>query len=85
MLSLRCPLSGTRIRAPARFAPVRGLSAFDLDDFLDLAGRSRKWQCPHSMRALPVQALQPDAYLSRILPRLKARAPCLFFWDFGGL
>ena len=74
VLSLRCPLTGSRIRTPARFLPVGGLSAFDLDAFLDLVSRSRKWQCPHSMRALPVQDLMLDTYLARILPRLRVRA-----------
>ena len=75
VLSLRCPLTGSRINTPARFAPVGGVTAFDLDAFLDLAQRSRKWQCPHSMRALPVQQLMLDAYLARILPRLRCAQP----------
>lgn len=75
MVSLRCPMSGGRMRTPARFASVGGLNAFDLDTFLDVVQRSRKWQCPHSMRNLPVQQLLVDAYLSHILARLKV--PCL--------
>ena len=46
-LSLRCPLTGSRMRTPARFSEVEGLMSFDLDAFLALAERSRKWQCPH--------------------------------------
>ena len=72
--SLRCPLSGSRIRTPARFAGVGGLTAFDLDTFLGMVKRSKKWQCPHSMRNLPVQDLMIDGYLSRILPRLQVRS-----------
>ncbi|CAL8467896.1 g7434 [Coccomyxa elongata] len=71
VVSLRCPMSGGRMRTPARFASVGGLNAFDLDTFLDVVQRSRKWQCPHSMRNLPVQQLLVDAYLSHILARLK--------------
>jgi hypothetical protein len=47
VISLRCPLSGVRMVTPARFAGVRGLAAFDLDTFLAMAERTRKWQCPH--------------------------------------
>jgi hypothetical protein len=47
-LSLKCPLSGTRISTPARFVDVSGLNCFDLDTFLLTAQRSRKWQCPHT-------------------------------------
>jgi hypothetical protein len=76
MVSLRCPLSGSRIRMPARFASVGGLNAFDLDTFLDVAQRTRKWQCPHSMRSLPVQQLMVDGFLSCILSRLAVRGVC---------
>ena len=69
--SLRCPLSGSRIRTPARFVGVPGLTAFDLETFLGMVKRSKKWQCPHSMRNLPVQDLMIDGYLSRVLPRLQ--------------
>jgi E3 SUMO-protein ligase PIAS1 len=57
-VSLRCPLTGGRIRTPARCSAVPGLAAFDLDAFLDVAARTRKWQCPHSMRPCPVNQLQ---------------------------
>ena len=69
--TLRCPLTGSRIKTPARFAGVPGLTAFDLDAFMGMVKRSKKWQCPHSMRNLPVQDLMCDGYLSRILPRLQ--------------
>ena len=71
--TLRCPLTGSRIKTPARFAGVPGLTAFDLDAFVGMVKRSKKWQCPHSMRNLPVQDLMCDGYLSRILPRLQVR------------
>ena len=73
--SLRCPLSGSRIRTPARFVGVPGLTAFDLETFLGMVKRSKKWQCPHSMRNLPVQDLMIDGYLSRVLPRLQVPRP----------
>jgi len=73
--SLRCPLSGSRIKTPARFVGVPGLTAFDLETFLGMVKRSKKWQCPHSMRNLPVQDLMIDGYLSRVLPRLQVWLP----------
>lgn len=77
MVSLRCPLSGSRIKIPARFASVGGLNAFDLDTFMDVVERTRKWQCPHSMRSLPVQELMVDGFLSCILSRLEVLIPPL--------
>ncbi len=58
VLSLKCPLTGMRMKRPARFAQVPGLACFDLEPFLDLAQRTRKWQCPHSMAHTSVQTLQ---------------------------
>ena len=50
---------------------TNGLVAFDLETFLNMAQRSRKWQCPHSMRHSRVQELQVDTYITQILERLK--------------
>ena len=48
VVSLRCPLTGSRIKTPARFSDVaKGLVCFDLEAFLSVAERTRKWQCPH--------------------------------------
>lgn len=71
VLSLRCPLTGKRMRTPARFSEVKGLVSFDLDAFLELAQKTRKWQCPHSMKNSSVQNLQLDSYTKRILQQLE--------------
>ena len=71
VISLRCPLSGSRVRVPARFVGVHGLVAFDLETFLSMAERSRKWQCPHSMRHTHVHQLQRDTFIAQILDKLQ--------------
>ncbi len=58
MLSLRCPILGSRMRVPGRFREVRGLACFDLEAFLEGAARTRKWQCPNSMAHSSVHSLQ---------------------------
>ena len=45
-----------------------GLGCFDLDTYLTMAERSRKWQCPHSMRNMSILELHIDTYVSRLLP-----------------
>lgn len=45
-LSLRDPMSNTRIGRAARIVGAKSPRAFDLDNFLESAKRSRKWQCP---------------------------------------
>lgn len=67
VLSLKCPLTGSRIRTPGRFNDVGGLAAFDLDAFLSMAQRTRKWQCPHSMKQTSIFHLQEDSYLKGVL------------------
>lgn len=51
-----------------RFVGVPGLGCFDLDTYLTMAERSRKWQCPHSMRNMSVRELHIDTYVSTLLP-----------------
>lgn len=48
-----------------------GLVAFDLDTFLDLAARTRKWQCPHSMQPGAVQDLVVDGFVQSVLASLQ--------------
>lgn len=68
VISLKCPLSGMRIRTPARFANVDMLEAvFDLDSFLQSAEKTRKWSCPHSLKPSCLQNLMEDIYINRIL------------------
>lgn len=58
VISLKDPLTGVRMATPARFTDTEGLTAFDLDPFLETAQRTRKWQDPHSMKHSSVQRLQ---------------------------
>jgi hypothetical protein len=54
---------------------VSGLAAFDLDTFLEMVQRSRKWQCPTSGFNGTVHDVQVDAFIDRILQQLKVRRP----------
>eukprot|EP00798_Chlamydomonas_sp_ICE-L_P025202 gene25202-10843_t len=69
--SLRCPLTGSRMKIPVKFSDVKGVACFDLDGFLSLVERSRKWQCPHSMLDFCVENLQVDSYTRCILHHLQ--------------
>ena len=73
IMSLRDPLSGARVVTPARFQGTNGLVAFDLETFIGMVKRTRKWQCPHSMRHTRVQELQTDTYVAQILQSLQAK------------
>jgi len=71
VISLKCPLTGMRVKKPARFTDVSGINVFDLDAFLVMVQRSHKWQCPHTMRNSCVEFLQVDSYLERVLEVIK--------------
>ena len=75
IVSLRCPLTGSRVQRAGRFAGIDALAGFDLDAFLSMAARTRKWQCPVTMRHACVQQLQNDAFLQGMLNRLKVCFP----------
>eukprot|EP00873_Tetraselmis_striata_P015353 jgi/Tetstr1/435617/TSEL_024519.t1 len=70
VISLKCPLTGMRVKTPARFADVSGLNVFDLDAFLDMAQKTYKWQCPQTMKNSSIEQLQVDAYIERALALL---------------
>lgn len=67
VVSLRDPMSGVRMACPARFANASGLQAFELDAFLSLAERNRKWQDPITLKNSTVKQLQVDAYMEAVL------------------
>jgi hypothetical protein len=52
-VALKCPLSNMRIRRAARSVVCPTPRAFDLDYFMELAKRSRKWQCPVTCASRP--------------------------------
>ena len=52
---------------------MSGLAAFDLDTFLEMVQRSRKWQCPTSGFNGTVHDVQVDAFIDRILQQLKVQ------------
>ena len=71
-LSLKDPITGSRIQTPVKFDGTRGLVSFDLDTFLLVAERTRKWQCPYSMVNHTIYSLRVDTYTQHILEALKA-------------
>lgn len=62
-----------RVAIPARFRGSDSHKAFDLEQFLELAQKTRKWLCPNSNRPFTICDLQLDAYYSHILDAVKVR------------
>lgn len=70
VVSLRCPLGGTRLNEPARYAQCKHLACFDLGNFLDVNSRARKWTCPVCQYAAHPEELVTDAYLAHVISQL---------------
>ena len=62
--------------ACCRVVSTDGLVAFDLMTFLEIAKRTRKWVCPHTMKNFSIYELQVDAYMQRVLDCLQVTRFC---------
>ncbi|KAJ6827987.1 E3 SUMO-protein ligase SIZ1-like isoform X2 [Iris pallida] len=65
-VNLRCPMSGSRMKIAGRFKPCIHMGCFDLETFVELNQRSRKWQCPICLKNYSLENIIIDPYFNRI-------------------
>nr|ALE30149.1 SUMO E3 ligase [Dendrobium nobile] len=65
-VNLRCPMSGSRMKIAGRFKPCIHMGCFDLETFVELNQRSRKWQCPICLKNYSLENMIIDPYFNRI-------------------
>ncbi|KAI3905723.1 hypothetical protein MKW92_035594, partial [Papaver armeniacum] len=65
-VNLGCPMSGSRIKTAGRFKPCIHMGCFDLETFVELNQRSRKWQCPICLKNYSLEHMIIDPYFNRI-------------------
>ncbi|CAM0950554.1 unnamed protein product [Alopecurus aequalis] len=65
-VNLRCPMTGSRIKIAGRFKPCVHMGCFDLEAFVELNQRSRKWQCPICLKNYSLDSIIIDPYFNRI-------------------
>ncbi|KAJ6900579.1 E3 SUMO-protein ligase SIZ1-like isoform X1 [Populus alba x Populus x berolinensis] len=65
-VNLRCPMSGSRMKIAGRFKPCAHVGCFDLETFVKLNQRSRKWQCPICLKNYCLEDIVIDPYFNRI-------------------
>ncbi|XP_042397995.1 E3 SUMO-protein ligase SIZ1-like [Zingiber officinale] len=70
-VNLRCPMTGSRIRVAGRFKPCAHMKGFDLEAFVELNRRSRKWQCPICLKNYALENIIIDPYFNRITSMLQ--------------
>ncbi|KAL9243884.1 hypothetical protein vseg_017721 [Gypsophila vaccaria] len=65
-INLRCPMSGSRMKTAGRFRPCVHMGCFDLETFVEMQQRSRKWQCPICLKNYSLEHIIIDPYFNRI-------------------
>lgn len=70
-VNLRCPMSGSRMKVAGRFKPCAHMGCFDLDVFVEMNQRSRKWQCPICLKNYSLDNVIIDPYFNRITSMMR--------------
>jgi len=71
-LSLMDPLKLSRIITPGRGSSCRHIQCFDLENYLLMNERIRRWLCPVCNQPAKYEDLQYDSYFASILEALKS-------------
>ncbi|EEF36036.1 E3 SUMO-protein ligase SIZ1 isoform X2 [Ricinus communis] len=70
-VNLRCPMSGSRMKVAGRFKPCAHMGCFDLEVFLEMNQRSRKWQCPVCLKNYSLENVIIDPYFNRVTSKMQ--------------
>ncbi|XP_019447901.1 PREDICTED: E3 SUMO-protein ligase SIZ1-like isoform X1 [Lupinus angustifolius] len=70
-INLRCPMSGSRMKIAGRFKPCVHMGCFDLEIFVEMNQRSRKWQCPICLKNYALENIIIDPYFNRITKMMR--------------
>ncbi|PSR93024.1 E3 SUMO-protein like [Actinidia chinensis var. chinensis] len=71
VVNMRCPMSGSRIKTAGRFRRCAHIGCFDLETFVQINQRSRKWQCPICLKNYSLEDITVDPYFNRITKMLQ--------------
>ncbi|CAI9105156.1 OLC1v1004016C1 [Oldenlandia corymbosa var. corymbosa] len=71
-VNLRCPMSGSRMKVAGRFKPCVHMGCFDLEVFVEMNMRSRKWQCPICLKNYCLDNIIIDPYFNCITTKLRS-------------
>ncbi|KAK1429126.1 hypothetical protein QVD17_11328 [Tagetes erecta] len=70
-VNLRCPMSGSRMKIAGRFKPCAHMGCFDLEVFVQMNQRSRKWQCPICLKNYSLDDVIIDPYFTPITTKMR--------------
>ncbi|XP_074286774.1 E3 SUMO-protein ligase SIZ1 [Silene latifolia] len=66
-VSLRCPMSGSRMKTAGRFRSCAHMGCFDLETLVGINERTRKWQCPICLKNYSLEDIIVDPFFNHIL------------------
>ncbi|EPS65870.1 hypothetical protein M569_08907, partial [Genlisea aurea] len=70
-VSLRCPMSGLRMKMAGRFKDCAHMACFDLEVLVEMNQRSRKWQCPTCLKNYSLEKIVIDPYFNKITSKMR--------------
>jgi E3 SUMO-protein ligase PIAS1 len=65
ILSLKCPLSASRINLPCRSSSCQHTQCFDATSYMQLQEQGPTWSCPICSKSAPFESLAVDEYVNR--------------------
>ncbi|KAL1817125.1 hypothetical protein ACET3Z_019699 [Daucus carota] len=71
LVKLCCPMSGLRMKVAGRFKPCVHMGCFDLNVFVEMNQRTRKWQCPICLKNYSLENIIIDPYFNRITSKMQ--------------
>ncbi|KAL4339682.1 hypothetical protein GQ457_08G032210 [Hibiscus cannabinus] len=66
-ISLKCPISRTRIRIPVKGHTCKHLQCFDLNNYVDINSRRPSWRCPHCNQHVCYTNIRIDQNIVKVL------------------
>ncbi|XVF13058.1 hypothetical protein REPUB_Repub08aG0175000 [Reevesia pubescens] len=66
-ISLKCPISKTRIKTPVKGLACKHLQCFDFNNYVDINSRRPSWRCPHCNQHVCYTDIRVDQNMVKVL------------------
>ncbi|PWA45774.1 Zinc finger, MIZ-type [Artemisia annua] len=66
-VSLKCPISYSRIRIPVKGHSCKHLQCFDFNNYVEINSRRPNWRCPHCWQSVSFHDIRIDQSMVKVL------------------
>ncbi|KAK9076664.1 hypothetical protein SSX86_004998 [Deinandra increscens subsp. villosa] len=66
-ISLKCPISFSRIKIPVKGHSCKHLQCFDFDNYVEINSRRPLWRCPHCSQSVCFRDIRIDQSMVKVL------------------